>query len=399
MKINLNSFFYSISDVLDITEKEILNITPNHSKRVAFIAVSLASELGYDEKRKFDLFIYSIMHDNGLVQSYQDSSYKKDFILNGDFKNHCMKSEENIKDFPFFHEHKDVLLCSHEAYDGSGYFKKSGNSIPLMSQLIFLAHCIDTNFDLSYITLEKKENIKTFIKQNEEKLFSSFLVRAFLQLSKKDIFWYELESSYIDKILDKILPKIVIDISYEKVIEIAKVFANIKDAKSNFTTTHTHEILEKIEILSKHYNLSYEKCSILKLVANFYDIGKLIIPNEIFEKEGKLNDAELFIVKKHASFTYFVLSNIEGLEEVCKIASAHHERLDGSGYPLGLKGESLSFENRLLAALDMYQALIEDRPQREAMSHKKAMKILQEQVKTNKLDEEIVDSIDEVFSN
>lgn len=398
MRLNLNSFLYSISFALDTVETELLQTTKNHSKRIAYITLSLADELGFDDKRKYDLCAYAILHDNGLIEAFRKAANKNEFLETKNMKNHCVIGQKNLKKFPFFYDKKDVLLDHHENYDGSGYFGKEGIGIHITSQLIAFAHTLDTKFDLNNITLNTKLEIEKFVKENDSKLFSSFIVSAFLMLSSKDIFWYDLESPLIEKALDKVLPTFIEDISYEQLLSISKVFSKLIDAKSEFTSRRTSELIDKIKILSTYYNLSKKKSYILQIAANFHDLGKLGIPNEILEKTGSLSEEEHFIIKKHASLTYVILDGIEGFEEICKIASSHHERLDGSGYPFGLKEDKLKFEHRLLAALDVYQALVEDRPQRASMSHKEAIKILKKQVKSNKLDGEIVDSIDEVFS-
>lgn len=355
--------------------------------------------MGFDDKRKFDLCAYSIFHDNGLIESFRIAKEKDNFLKIENIKKHCEIGQKNIKVFPFFYDKKNIITDHHENYDGSGFFGKSGTDIHIMSQLIAFADILDTKFDLNNITLSKKQEIEEFVKQNDSKLFSSFIVSAFLMLSSKDIFWYDLESPLIEKALDKILPTFIEDVSNEQLLSISKFFSKIIDSKSEFTARRTSELMDKIKLLAEHYNLNDEKCYILQIAANFHDLGKLGIPNEILEKSDSLTDDELFIIKKHASLTHMILDKIEGFEEICQIASAHHERLDGSGYPFAYKGEELSFEHRLLGALDMYQALVEDRPQRPSMSHDDAMKILKKQVRLNKLDEEIVDSIDEVFSN
>lgn len=84
--------------------------------------------------------------------------------------------------------------------------------------------------------------------------------------------------------------------------------------------------------------------------AALHDVGKLIIPNDILEKPGKLTSEEFVQMKTHAYATYEVLNKIPGLEDIAILASRHHEKLDGSGYPFGLKEENLSFDEKLLVA-------------------------------------------------
>jgi len=398
MKLNLNSFLYSITTAIDAVEKEILNTTTNHSKRVAYIALSLAEELRFTDEEKFDLCAYAIMHDNGVIQSYRESTSKDNFQEAETINRHCIIGEQNVKDFPFYTDNKNIIMYHHETYNGRGYFSKKGEDIPLMSQLIFLADCIDTHFNLEEIDLSKKTDVEKFIMNGKDTLFSPRIVALFLNLSDKDIFWYNLEFNMSD-VLEEILPTFIIDISYEQMLTISKVFSNIVDAKSEFTAKHTCELMDKAKIMANYYELSSEDSYKLQIAANLHDLGKLGTPNDILEKPSSLTKDEIFIIKKHASLTYNILNNIEGMEEIKDIAAAHHERLDGSGYPFGLDSSKLVFEQRLLASLDIYQALVEDRPYRKSLSHTNAIDILDRLAQSEGLDKDIVRSIDKVFSN
>lgn len=92
-----------------------------------------------------------------------------------------------------------------------------------------------------------------------------------------------------------------------------------------------------------------------------------------------------------------LLKDIEGLEEICRWASLHHEKLDGSGYPFGYSSKDLGKEERLLACLDVYQALNEDRPYKKAMPHDKAIKMMRGMGERGKLDENIIKDIADCF--
>ena len=94
-----------------------------------------------------------------------------------------------------------------------------------------------------------------------------------------------------------------------------------------------------------------------------------------------------------------MLSDIEGLEDITRWAALHHEKLDGSGYPFGMKADQLGKMERLLACLDIYQALCEERPYKKGFSHKAAIDILKEMGANNQLDMEIIQDIDECMGS
>lgn len=399
MKINLNSFLTSVSLALDAVEEELFKTTTNHSKRVAYIALRLGELFKLDEKTRFDLCSYAIIHDNGIIQAYQKSKREKKSLELEGLEAHCEIGENNIKSFPFLTKQQNIILYHHERYDGKGFYGKKGDQIPLLSQLIYIADMLDTNFELNNITLKTQEAVTKYVINGENTLFSPELVEKFLELSQITSFWFDLDRTSILNIYSKRIPEFNIDITYKKMLDISNIFSTIIDAKSEFTARHTNELVEKAKIIAEHYKLDEDKSFKLQIAANLHDLGKLSTPIEILEKPGPLSKDELFIMKKHVYYTFSILDNIQGFEEINKIASSHHERLDGKGYPFGREEIQLDFEERLLACLDVYQALIEERPYRKAMNHKEAMEILDTTVENKILDKEIINTIDLVFKN
>jgi HD-GYP domain-containing protein (c-di-GMP phosphodiesterase class II) len=98
-----------------------------------------------------------------------------------------------------------------------------------------------------------------------------------------------------------------------------------------------------------------------------HDIGKLSVSNAILEKPGKLTDTEWEVMKMHPVYTRAIVRTISGFEQLAFVAAAHHERLDGKGYPDGLTASHLPLTARILCVADVYQALTEKRPYRESM--------------------------------
>jgi len=114
------------------------------------------------------------------------------------------------------------------------------------------------------------------------------------------------------------------------------------------------------------------------------------VPNTILDKPGRLTAEEFAIVAEHPRLSREILARIKPFAEIAEIAGAHHERIDGTGYPDKLRGDQLSFEARLIAVADFYRALVEDRPYRAGMPHAEAMAIL----RTQALDKTCVEAVD-----
>lgn len=404
MTLSLNKFLFSISFALDLAESEIKCTSLKHSKRVAYICLQIADKIGLTDEEKFDLCSFSLLHDNGLIQSYCDFNAKyqndksKDYFTMINFSEHCVIGENNIKEFPFLTKQENIILYHHENFDGSGLFGKKGDEIPLLAQIISFADTLDTHFDLTKICFDKKELINKFIFEAESKLFSSQIVNAYKKLSNSFLFWGDLE--YFDEVnpLEKILPNFSIEVSLEKFLSITKIFSKIIDGKSKFTAKHSLDLEEKSLKLVEYFGLDEETKLKLQIASNLHDIGKLGTPNNILDKEGCLTSEELFEIKKHAYLTHSILSKIENFNDITKWASAHHERFDGSGYPFGLTSNELGLEERIVSCLDFYQALVEDRPYRKSMAHDEAILILRKNLSDFNIDIEVVNAIDKIFA-
>ena len=403
MTLSLNKFLFSISFALDLAESEIKCTSAKHSKRVAYICLKIANIIGLSDEANFDLCSYSLLHDNGLIESYCNftSEYKdsnaEDYFDIINFSEHCIIGENNIKEFPFLTFQENVILYHHENYDGSGLFAKKDNEIPIFAQLISFADILDTNFDLTIIDYDKKEKINEFVLKNEEKLFSKDLVKAYKELANSFLFWGDLENFEEVNPLANILPDFKMEVSLETFLDITKIFSKIIDGKSKFTAKHSLDLEEKSLRLVEYFGLDEETKLKIQIASNLHDIGKLGTPNSILDKDGTLTDSELFEIKKHAYLTHSILSKIDNFSDITKWASAHHERLDGSGYPFGLTSNELGLEERIVSCLDFYQALVEDRPYRKSMPHNDAVNLLRKNLSNLNIDADIIDAIDIVF--
>ncbi|MBQ4596158.1 MAG: HD domain-containing protein, partial [Firmicutes bacterium] len=130
------------------------------------------------------------------------------------------------------------------------------------------------------------------------------------------------------------------------------------------------------DLILQIYGWNADKVIRFYVAGATHDIGKVVIGNHILEKPGKLDEWEYSVMKDHARATLDILSNIDGLEDITEWASNHHEKLDGTGYSRGMNGSDLSFEERLMACIDIYQALTEDRHYKAGLSHAKTIAIM-----------------------
>jgi|GEM_PF-4851160 len=157
---------------------------------------------------------------------------------------------------------------------------------------------------------------------------------------------------------------------------------------------HSEKVAELSYLLGKALNLSKQTLKDLKLTAIYHDIGKTKIPSSILNKPHSLNIDEWAIMKEHPIIGYNIIKNKMKLHNVAFYVKHHHEKIDGSGYPSGLRGDKIPYISRIIAIVDAYDAMTVDRPYRKALSKEQAIKELKDNAGTQ-FDQHIV----EVFIN
>jgi len=159
---------------------------------------------------------------------------------------------------------------------------------------------------------------------------------------------------------------------------IIKTLSHIIELKEPYTAGHQSRVAEIAYLVGKEMGFDEERLTIIRYAGLLHDIGKLIIPIEVLNKPAKLTESEFNLVKQHPTFSYEILKDIEFEGPVAEIAFQHHERINGSGYPRGLKNDEILLEARIIACADVYEAMTSHRPYRPALSPKEALKELKE---------------------
>ena len=156
----------------------------------------------------------------------------------------------------------------------------------------------------------------------------------------------------------------------------SRAFADIIDAKSPYTSRHSTRVADIARGVAAVAGLNPTDQDRLFRAGLLHDIRKLGVSSRILDKPAALTPDERRAVERHPLHTWEILSHVSAFAELGPVASAHHEKLDGSGYPWGLAREQLDFPSRILAVADVYEALTADRPYRAGMSREEALEII-----------------------
>lgn len=160
---------------------------------------------------------------------------------------------------------------------------------------------------------------------------------------------------------------------------IVQVLMNALGERDLGTGEHAERLQDLIILLATACNLPECDLSDLRLLAQFHDIGKVAVPDHILFKSGILNAEEVLEMQRHCEIGYRIALSVPDLMPIADWILMHHEWWNGDGYPLGLKGEEIPLECRLLAVVDAYDAMTSDRPYRKAMTHEDALREIRRQ--------------------
>lgn len=149
--------------------------------------------------------------------------------------------------------------------------------------------------------------------------------------------------------------------------------ANTLEKRDPYTLHHQQRVTELVVAIAKKMGLAEEQLNGIRTAATLHDIGKIYVPSEILSKPARLSDAEFSIVKIHSRAGYEILQSIDFGWPVAQVILQHHERLDGSGYPTGLKDREILLEAKILSIADVVEAMTSHRPYRSAHSQEKAL--------------------------
>ena len=161
---------------------------------------------------------------------------------------------------------------------------------------------------------------------------------------------------------------------FEASLEAAvRAIATAAELRDPYTAGHQHHVAELSSAIAVRLGIDPELVAGIGIAASIHDIGKLIVPAEILSKPGRLTDIEYELVKAHAQAGHDIVAGIDFPWPVAEMILQHHERLDGSGYPRGLRGDEISIGARIIAVADTVEAMSSHRPYRPGLGTEAAL--------------------------
>lgn len=350
-----------------------------HGKRVAFI-VSEMLKVNTDRNINLntdDAIIMALFHDIGAYKT--DEIDEMIQIDCKDVWKHSVFGYMFLKNMSPMGDVSEAILLHHIDYAD---YDKSESEFVDYAAIIHLAD----RFDILLNIQGSDANIDLILKHSGtvyDPKFVDLLVKANPSKLAK-----ALGDGSFEKTIEGELN--AVDMTAETAFEFLKMMIFAIDFRSEHTVTHTINTTGISMELGRLMNIPDEDMRKLYFGALLHDIGKIAIDVNILEYEGKLTDDQMAEMRKHIIYTREI---IEGLvdNEICEIASRHHEKIDGTGYPEGLEGQILSLPEKIVAVADIVSALASKRSYKEAFEKEKTLEIIEDLSQNNKISKEVSD--------
>lgn len=264
-----------------------------------------------------------------------------------------------------------------EHWDGSGRpSRRQGDAIPLNARIALLAQVIDV-----FHGHAGKQAAIDEARRRSGSWFDPALVQAFEAIAASESFWLTLKSPTLEaRVVAMAQEDHATAVDDDYLDSIANAFGQVIDAKSPYTSGHSARVAALTEAIASRSGIGPSRRRWLRRAAFLHDIGKLGVSNSILDKPAALDEAEWHVMRSHAAHTREILGRIGVFRELAEVAGAHHERLDGTGYPLGLGEREIAPETRIITTCDFFDALTADRPYRGAMPIAEALRIMEREV-------------------
>ncbi|MHB8096092.1 MAG: HD-GYP domain-containing protein [Erysipelotrichaceae bacterium] len=363
-----------------------------HHLVTAILCKAFGEAMNLDHREMQTLIVAALLHDIGAASQWEE----KLFIVHNDnddrIFDHAEKGYHILNQFPLLKDVALVVRYHHDRYSGSNPSGFIGDEIPLLSRILHFADRIDVLIDLNKNIMLQKESITIDILSSD--FYDPKLFPIFEHLALKESFWLNIvsvEYEYLFDDFDSFFGKYELNI--DDLIDLSKIFASIIDASSLYTYNHSYNVANVAKLLSKQNFVDESMHKKFYLAGLLHDLGKLAIPNQILNKQGRLDDIEILLMKQHPYYSMFILAKVEGFEDLANWVGHHHEFEDGFGYPDRLVASEINIGIRILQLADIFCALTENRPYRKALNNQEIINELMKFVKQKKLDNSMVQQI------
>lgn len=389
LQVDLKQVVYALSASLDLVG--IGDVA--HGKRVGIMAAECGKVMGVGSAEEVQLFELGVLHDIGVSSTCTHQHLVSEFDWESS-NEHCEMGYQLLKDFKPLASLALPIRYHHTHWQQLKEMGDVSDAIARQANLIFLVDRCDALAAPHYADgtlLLHTQEIRQQLKACSGSYFAPELVEIFLQASRQEAFWLQLEGRAINEYMRAMLQeRDPCPTNNTELKELARIFSSIVDAKSPFTMTHSLGVARLSRLLAELMGVSAPHCDQLEIAGLLHDLGKLRVPDEVLDKPGRLDEQERAIINTHSFETFQILRQIEGFEVIARWAAYHHEEPNGNGYPFHLSASAMDLEARILRVADIFQAMVQDRPYRQGLSAPDALAFMQQMAAEGRVDADVV---------
>jgi len=381
VSVTINELISALSLAVD-TEEDTRHY---HGWRVALLTALLA--LQQDNPKSKNLFYAAMLHDIGAA------GLPRHIIHYGESHRNCSEpiltahplvSAEIIVNIPGLETSALAVVQHHESFDGQGYPQAlQGAQIIRDAQLLRMADFVDLK--LREEQIYDYEQLMKSIAAERNAMFSREMVELAGAALRRELFG---EIRALDRVpyafatTKDLLGPICLQSGIDAVSATLRVFSQAIDAKHSYTEGHSRRVTRYSVLIGLALGFDQQEITQLEWAGLLHDVGKLSIPRGILDKSSALSVKEYHRIKLHALLTFEIISMITDLQHIAPVAAAHHERMDGAGYPWGLRGEKIPLGARILCVADAFDAMTSNRPYKPDVNAERACEILRQNTGT-----------------
>lgn len=274
-----------------------------------------------------------------------------------------------------------------ERWDGSGVPNGlAGGQIALPVRVVQLAQDAETFYQLAGV-----DGVKRLLRERAGSGYDPELAAHLV--TDADALFAALEPPSLHQAVLEAEPGVPRKLNVIQCERMLEAMADFADMKSPFTAGHGRGVADLVARAAAEASLDETRVLTTRWAGLVHDLGRVSVPTAVLDKPSRLSESDWEVLRLHPYYTERVLVRCEHLTDVARLASLHHERLDGSGYHRGVPALLQPFKARLLAAADVYHAMNEDRAHRKALGREAAAAALRAEVSSNRLDAEAVDCV------
>jgi len=273
----------------------------NHHKMVAYIALSIGTQLGLPSDQRNELVLAGLLHDSGAL-SLEDRLDALDFELENPHK-HAELGYLLLKDFEPLTNVAFLVRYHHVPWKGGAGSEFKGRQVLVGSHVLHLADRIAVLIDGQQEILGQVKRICDRVEEQSDRMFVPRLVDTFKSLAGKEYFWLDATSQGIVSAMRRSIELQAVELDMEGILSLANLFRQIIDFRSRFTATHSGGVAASAEALARLAGFSRRECRIMKVAGYLHDLGKLAVPTEILEKPAALTEDEFNVISPSLPLT------------------------------------------------------------------------------------------------